>query len=45
MNHLQSIATALGNSNSHDDTLFLSMLNTGFTGLLHLGELAVNNNP
>jgi hypothetical protein len=43
--HLQSIFTALHRSQDHDDMLFLSMLNTGFPGLLRLGEMAVNNNP
>jgi len=43
--HLQSVTAALGSSNDHDDILFLGMLNTGFTGLLRLGELAVSDNP
>ena len=43
--HLQTIAADLVNSRNHDDILFLSMLNTGFPGLLHLGEMAVSNNP
>lgn len=43
--HLQTITTALAGSHDHDDLLFLSMLNTGFTGLLRLGELAVSDNP
>ena len=44
-NHLQSVTTDLAASRDHDDILFLSMLNTGFTGLLRLGELAVSDNP
>jgi hypothetical protein len=44
-NHLQSVTTALAASHDHNDMLFLSMLNTGFTGLLWLGELAVSDNP
>jgi hypothetical protein len=43
--HLQSVTTDLAASRDHDDMLFLSMLNTGFTGLLRLGELAVSDNP
>jgi hypothetical protein len=42
---LQSITTDLINSLNHDDMLFLSMLNTGFPGLLRLGEIAVSDNP
>jgi len=42
---LQSISTALLPSHDHDDMLFLSMLNTGFPGLLRLGEMAVNDSP
>jgi hypothetical protein len=41
---LQSIFTALHQSQDHDDMLFLSMLNTGFPGLLRLGEMAVSDN-
>src|ERR1700683_1644323 len=44
-NHLQSITMALAHSHDHDDLLFLTMLNSGFTGLLRLGELAVSDNP
>jgi hypothetical protein len=44
-NHLQSVTTDLAASCDHDDMLFLSMLNTGFMGLLHLGELAISDNP
>ena len=43
--HLQLIATRLAGSRDHDDLLFLSMLNTGFAGLLRLGEMAVSDNP
>jgi hypothetical protein len=43
--HLQSVATALADSHNHDDLLFLCMLNTGFAGLLRLGELTVSDNP
>jgi hypothetical protein len=42
--HLQSITTDLINSSNHDDMLFLSMINTGFPGLLRLGEMAVSDN-
>jgi hypothetical protein len=42
--HLQSIATHFINSRDHDDMLFLCMLNTGFPGLLRLGEMAVTDN-
>ena len=42
---LQSITTSLQNSHDHNDMLFLSMLNTGFPGLLRLGEMVVNDNP
>ena len=42
---LQSIATSLNDSRDHDDMLFLSMLNTGFPGLLRLGEMTVSDNP
>jgi hypothetical protein len=43
--HLQTITADLANSSDHDDMLFLSMLNTGFPGLLRLREMAVNDNP
>jgi len=42
---LQSIFTTLQSSRDHDDMLFLSMLNTGFPGLLRLGEMSVSDNP
>jgi hypothetical protein len=42
---LQSITSDLADSRNHDDMLFLSMLNTGFPGLLRLGEMTINNNP
>jgi hypothetical protein len=42
---LQSVTTELANSSDHDDMLFLSMINTGFPGLLRLGEMAVSDNP
>jgi hypothetical protein len=41
---LQSISSALIASPNHDDMLFLSMVCTGFTGLLRLGEITVNDN-
>jgi hypothetical protein len=41
---LQSITADLANSSDHDDMLFLSMINTGFPGLLRLGEMAVSDN-
>jgi hypothetical protein len=34
---LQSITTGLANSSDHNDMLFLSMINTGFPGLLRQG--------
>lgn len=40
---LQSIITSLCHSCNDDDMLFLSMLNTGFSGLFHLGEMAVSD--
>jgi hypothetical protein len=42
---LQAISTTLLPSHNHDDMLFLCMLNTGFPGLLRLGEMAVNDSP
>ena len=42
---LCSIADALHQSRDHDDMLFLSMVNTGFAGLLRLGEMAVSDSP
>ena len=42
---LQTITTSLRESRDHDDMLFLSMLNTGFPGLLRLGEMTVSDNP
>jgi hypothetical protein len=41
---LQSIFNSFTSAN-HDDMFFLSMLNTGFPGLLRLGEMAISNNP
>ena len=38
---LQSITSHFAHSRDHDDMLFLSMLNTGFPGLLRLGEMTV----
>jgi len=42
---LQTITADLAHSRDHDDMLFLSMLNTGFPGLLRLRELTVSDNP
>jgi hypothetical protein len=42
---LRSITATLADSHDHDDMLFLSMLNTGFSGLLRLGEMAISDNP
>ena len=42
---LQSLTVDLANSPDHNDMLFLSMINTGFPGLLRLGEMAVSDNP
>ena len=41
--HLCSIANALRDSQDHDDMLFLCMINTGFAGLLRLGEMTVSD--
>ena len=41
--HLCTIADTLGDSRDHDDMLFLCMINTGFTGLLRLGEMTVSD--
>jgi hypothetical protein len=43
--HLCTIADSLHESRDHDDMLFHCMINTGFTGLLRLGEMAVSDNP
>jgi hypothetical protein len=43
--HLCTIADSLHESLDHDDMLFLCMINTGFTGLLRLGEMAVSDSP
>lgn len=45
VNHLQTINNKLGGSADHDDMLFNSMINTGFTGLLRLGEMTMHDNP
>ena len=37
--HLLTVANDLTSSTLHDDLLFNALLNTGFTGLLRLGEL------
>ena len=37
--HLLTVANDLASSTLHDDLLFNALLNTGFTGLLQLGEL------
>jgi hypothetical protein len=42
---LRTITDSLDHSREHDDMLFLSVLNTGFAGLLRLGELTVNDSP
>lgn len=42
---LQSITNQLTPSTDHDDKLFVTMLNTGFTGLLRLAEMTMHNNP
>jgi len=41
---LQIITSELINSHDHDEMLFLCMLNTGFLGLLCLGEMTVSDN-
>jgi hypothetical protein len=38
--NLITVADNLASSTVHDDLLFKAQLNTGFTGLLHLGEMA-----
>ena len=42
---MRSIADALNHSRDHNNMLFLSMVNTGFAGLLRLGEMAVSDSP
>ena len=42
---LRAITDELIDSRDHDDVLFLCMLNTGFPGLLRLGEMTVSDNP
>ena len=39
------ITNALDQSRDHDNMLFLSIVNTGFAGLLTLGEMAVSDSP
>ena len=39
------IANTLHQLCDHDDMLFLSMISTGFAGLLRLGEMAVSDSP
>ena len=41
--HLCIIANSLHKSCDHDDMLFLAMINTGFAGLLRLGEMAMSD--
>ena len=41
--HLCTIANALHESREHDDMLFLAMINTGFAGLLRLGEMTISD--
>jgi hypothetical protein len=41
--HLCAIANSLHESRIHDDMLFLAMINTGFAGLLRLGEMAMSD--
>jgi hypothetical protein len=43
--HLCTIADSLHGSRVHDDMLFLCMVNTGFAGLLRLGEMAMSDSP
>ncbi|KAF9004499.1 hypothetical protein BDZ89DRAFT_1237589 [Hymenopellis radicata] len=40
-NHILSAITSLTPSSTHDDILFVTMLCTGFAGLMRLGELSV----
>ena len=42
---LCTIANTLHHSHDHDDLLFLSMINTGFAGLLRLGKMAASDSP
>ena len=41
--HLCTIANALHELREHDDMLFLAMINTGFAGLLRLGEMTISD--
>ena len=41
--HLCVIADSLHDSRVHDDMLFLAMINTGFAGLLRLGEMTTSD--
>ena len=41
---LQTVISAIGSSTRHDDKLFLSMLETGFHGLMRLGEISFPDN-
>ncbi|KAF9020515.1 hypothetical protein BDZ89DRAFT_926050, partial [Hymenopellis radicata] len=42
--HLTTAISSLTSDSSHDDLLFITMLCTGFCGLLRLGELSVPDN-
>ena len=42
--HLQHITSTLASSSDHDSFLFLSMVNSGFTGLLRLGDMTLPDN-
>jgi hypothetical protein len=43
--HLQCIVNNLADSNDHDDLLFSTMVNSGFTGLMRLAELTIHDAP
>jgi hypothetical protein len=42
---LQLITMQFVASDDHDDKLFITMLNTGYTGLLRLAEMTMHDNP
>jgi hypothetical protein len=42
---LQLITMQFAASNDHNDKLFITMLNTGYTGLLRLAEMTMHDNP
>lgn len=45
VDHIDLAIESLGDNPSHDEILFVTMLMTGFKGLLRLGEMVANDNP